>query len=375
MSLTGRIKKDKRTKNLIPRLLPGDIALIDHEDLDRVSAESLAATGVAAVINVRKSVSGLYPNQGPLILLHEGVVVLDDVGEELFNLLEEEDQLCIKGDCLYKDDQFLARGVELTEPLIHLQVQRAEAYLANKLDDFTRNTLSYLEDDRTILLSDMWTPPTELSLHSRHVLVVIRGHDYKEDLRALHGYIREMRPVFIGVDGGADALLEEGYKPDIIIGDMDSVSNEALISGAQLIAHAYADGSCPAAKRLESLHLSFDTWELAATSEDLALLLAYHAQASLIVAVGSHANLIEYLDKKRSGMSSTFLVRLKVGDKLVDAKGVSKLYRSAPSPKHLISLLAAAFLSVAVIIGISPQLQASLSLLWLSLKNWMGLNG
>lgn len=367
--LRAQVKKDVRTKNLIPRLQAGNIALIDHEDLDRVSAEALRDSGVSAVLNTASFISGEYPNTASLELLSAGIILADQLGRKLFDEISEDDELLIRDTKLYRRGEFLAELHILTAEEVIVQAHKAKIKLDSCLDDFTRNTLSYLEEDRDILLGDMWVPPTEINLKDRHVLVVIRGHEYKNDLRALKSYISEMNPVLLAVDGAADALACEGYAPDIIIGDMDSVSDELLQSGAQLIAHAYPDGSCPALERLAKLGLKADTWPLSATSEDLALLLAYHSQASLIVAVGSHVNLIEYLDKGRGGMSSTFLVRLKVGERLVDAKGVSKLYRSVPSFKHLGLVSAAALFSLASVIVISPQLRSALALLWLSVKH------
>lgn len=373
MKYTGVVKKDDKTKRLIPRLVPGDIAVIDHVDMDRLSAEALIATEVSYVINASASMSGLYPNTGPKMLLEQGITVIDNVGKEVFDALNEYEEITVDGASIYRDNTLVGSGHILEAQFLEQEIERAQHGLDTRLDDFTRNTLSYLKKEREILLSDMWVPTTDVAIQGRHVLVVVRGSDYKEDLRALKGYIREMKPVFIGVDGGADALLEEGIVPDIIVGDMDSVSDKGLTCGAQLIAHAYEDGTCPASQRLESLGLSADVWPLAATSEDLALLLAYHSQAALIVALGTHAHLIEYLDKGRHGMSSTFLVRLKVGEQLVDAKGVNKLYRSAPSAWHVGVVGLAACVTVGVVFAISPQLRSSLGLVWLGIKGMLGI--
>ena len=372
MSFSGIAIKDSRTKDIVERLDSNSIAVINHSDMDRVSAESLAKTGVTCVLNAAESISGLYPNVGPKILLDKGIHLIDNLGLEFFDAVSEGEVLRVIDDEVYRGDELLAKGVELTENYVSQKMDKAQLSLDTRLDDFTRNTLSYLEYDRDVLLSDMWVPPTDVPIAGRHVLVVIRGYDYMEDLRTLHGYISETRPVFIGVDGGADALLEAGYKPDIIIGDMDSVSDEALLCGAQLIAHAYPDGSCPAMDRIKALGLSADPWALSATSEDLALLLAYHSLAELIVAVGTHANMIEYLDKGRGGMSSTFLVRLKVGDKLVDAKGVSKLYRTSAKPIHVIIVIVAALIVMIATFAISPALRDSLRLVWIGIQNSLG---
>jgi uncharacterized membrane-anchored protein len=252
-------------------------------------------------------------------------------------------------------------------------MEDAKLGIGEQLDAFARNTIEYLENEKALLTEGVGLPPVRTDLHHRHVMVVVRGYDYKEDLNTLKPYVREMHPVLIGVDGGADAIIEAGFKPDIIIGDMDSVSDSALRSGAELLVHAYPDGRAPGMERLDKLGVTGTTWPLAATSEDLALLLAYESGADLIVAVGTHANLIEYLDKGRKGMASSFLVRLKVGPRLVDAKGVSKLYRAAPGLLDLSFIVAAALVLVTVIIVISPAARNGIGLLLLRVRTLFGI--
>jgi uncharacterized membrane-anchored protein len=252
-------------------------------------------------------------------------------------------------------------------------MEDAKAGIGEQLDKFARNTLEYLEQEKSLLTEGVGLPRTTTEIDGRHVMVVVRGYDYKEDLDTLKSYVREVRPVLVGVDGGADAILEAGFKPDIIIGDMDSVSDDALRSGAEILVHAYADGRCPGMARLDGLGLTGTPWPLAATSEDLALLLAFERGADLIVAVGTHTNLIEYLDKGRKGMASSFLVRLKVGPKLVDAKGVSKLYTAAPGMKDLALIVGAALVTLTTIVLISSPARTGIELVLLRLRAWMGL--
>lgn len=370
----GVARLDKRTKDLTKRLGPDDVAVIDHIDMDRVSAEALIATGVEVVINAAPSISGTYPNVGPLLLSRAGVTLIDDVGPEIFECLREGDTIEVVGDDVYRDGIVCARGSRLSVQVIEERMEAARASLGEQLDKFARNTIEYLEREKSIITDDLWTPPVSCDMHGRHVLVAVRGYDFKEDLRALTPYIREMRPVLVGVDGGADAIIEAGFKPDIIVGDMDSVTDEALRSAKELVVHAYADGRAPGMERLEQLGVAdhAHVWPLAATSEDLALLLGWELGADLIVAVGTHANLVEYLDKGRKGMASTFLVRLKVGPKLVDAKGVNKLYRASVGPSHLLVLAAGALTVVTAVIVISPAAQAFLQLVVLSVRAALG---
>jgi len=364
---------DKRTKDLVKRLDRDDIAIIDHVDMDRVSAESLLETGVEVVVNASRSISGAYPNVGPLLLTRAGVQILDGVGPAVFEEVREGEVVEVVGEELLLDGRVIATGERLTVSSVEAAMEQAKAGLGEKLDSFARNTLEFLEREKALLAEGAGVPHTRTVMSGRHVLVVVRGYDYREDLRALAPYIREIKPVLIGVDGGADAIREAGFSPDIIVGDMDSVSDEALRSGAELIAHAYADGRCPAMERITALGLEATPWSVGATSEDLALLLAYESGADLIVAVGTHANLVEYLDKGRKGMASTFLVRLKVGPRLVDAKGVSKLYRTSVRPTDLMLLVGAALVAVSVIIMISPVTRSMLGLMLLSVRAWIGI--
>lgn len=370
----GIARLDKRTKDLVKRLSADDVAIIDHVDMDRVSAESLLATGVEVVVNVSPSISGAYPNVGPLLLTRGGVTLIDAVGPEVFNAISEGDLIEVVGDEVLLAGTVVATGVRLSVTAVEQKMEAAKASLGDQLDRFARNTIEYLEKEREILTDETWVPPVTTEINGRHVLVVVRGYDFKEDLTALAPYIREFRPVLVGVDGGADAIIEAGFKPDVIVGDMDSVTDAALTSGAELIVHAYADGRAPGMERLEGLGVSEGafTWPLAATSEDLALLLAWECGADLIVALGTHANLVEYLDKGRKGMASTFLVRLKVGPKLVDAKGVNKLYRASVGPRHLIVLVGAALVVMSAVLLISPEVRQFLELIVLRVRAWLG---
>ncbi|HVS67470.1 MAG TPA: putative cytokinetic ring protein SteA [Mycobacteriales bacterium] len=353
--VVGQVRLDRRTKNLSRRLHPGDIAVIDHVDLDRVGAEALVARQVSAVINVAPSISGRYPNLGPTILLEAGVPLIDDVGAVAFSKLREGDYARVDGDTVYDlDGLILVKGVRQTEETVAVAMTEARAGLATQLEAFASNTMEYLRRERDLLLDGIGVPDLRTSFDGRHVLVVVRGYHYKEDLIALRHYVREYKPLLIGVDGGADALLEEGLRPHVIVGDMDSVSDAALRCGAEVVVHAYRDGSAPGLSRVQDLGIDPVVFPAAGTSEDVALLLADEGGAALIVAVGTHATLVEFLDKGRSGMASTFLTRLRVGGKLVDAKGVSRLYRQRIPAYSLVVLVLATALAFIVALYVTP---------------------
>jgi uncharacterized membrane-anchored protein len=355
--LVGPVRLDKRTKNLVKRLKPGDVAVIDHLDIDRVAADTLVEKRPVAVVNAAQSMSGRYPNAGPGILVDAGVPLLDAVGPDVFGLQEGTEVQIDPDGVVRLDGVEVASGEWLQPEDVRKRLEAAKDNLATALEDFTLNTLSYVRRDRDLLLEGLEIPTLRTGLRDRHVLVVVRGHDYKKDLSTLRGYIQEFRPALIGVDGGADALLEVGLKPDVILGDMDSVTNEALTSGAEIIVHAYPDGRAPGKERVQALGLEPLILPGAGTSEDMAMLLAYESDCDLIVAVGSHASMVEFLDKGRPGMASTFLTRLKVGPKLVDAKGVNRLYRQGVRRSDLIFLVVAALAAMLAISLVSEPVR------------------
>ncbi|MFX0595342.1 putative cytokinetic ring protein SteA [Melissospora conviva] len=351
--VVGVARLDRRTKRLTGRLRPGDIAVIDHVDLDRVAADSLVAVGVAAVLNAKPSVSGRYPNLGPEVLIEAGIPLVDDLGESIFQQLREGDVVRIEGSKIFVGDEAVAAGVAQDAESVAKAMADAREGLSVQLEAFAANTMEYLKQERELLLDGVGVPDIQTELRGRHCLIVVRGYDYKADLDVLRPYIREFKPVLIGVDGGADALVEAGYTPDLIIGDMDSVTDDVLRCGAEVIVHAYPDGRAPGLARVEGLGVPAQTFPAAATSEDLAMLLADEKGASLLVAVGTHATLVEFLDKGRGGMASTFLTRLKVGGKLVDAKGVSRLYRQSISGSSLLLLVLSAIAAMASAVAVS----------------------
>ena len=371
----GVVRVDAPTKKLAKSLRAGEFAVIDHSDLDRVAAESLVECRPAAVLNAAPSISGRYPNLGPGILIEAGIPLIDDLGPDVMRLKEgQRVVLDLAEDSPDRgsvrpvgSDEILAQGTVQTAASVAAAMEEAKAGLAVQLEAFAANTMEYMRGERDLLLNGVGMPDVRTDMNGRHVLIVVRGYSYKEDLRALKPYIREYKPVIIGVDGGADAVLEAGFKPHMIVGDMDSVSDRALGCGAEVIVHAYRDGRAPGLKRVEDLGVEHLVFAATGTSEDVAMLLADAAGAELIVALGTHATLLEFLDKGRAGMSSTFLTRLKVGGRLIDAKGVSRLYRTRISGWHLVALALAGLIALFVALAATP---AGRTLLGLSGAMW-----
>ncbi len=352
--LLAPARMDRRTKHLTRRLVPGDIAIIDHADLDRVSAESLLQCQVAAVVNVACSITGRYPNMGPQLLLDAGVPLVDDVGPDVFDKVTEGRQVRLDGDTLYVGDVIAAKGTVQTTESVAVAMLNAKAGLADQIRAFMANTVEYIERDFEELIDGIRVPELRTKLEGKHALVVARGYRHREDLQALRAYIREFKPVLVAVDGGADTLLDAGYHPHLIVGDMDSVSDRALSGGAEIVVHAYPDGRAPGLARITDLGLPSVLCPATGTSEDLALLLADELGAHLIVAVGMRFTLVEFLDKGRPGMASAILTRMRVGDKIVEPKGVSRLYHSRISASWLVLLVLTAALTIVVAIWILP---------------------
>ena len=371
--LRGPVRLGRRTKSLVKRLRDGEIAVIDHADLDRLAAEDLVASEVVAVVNVAPFSTGRYPNTGPLLLARTGVRLIEVPAAPLFEELRDGDVIELGGGEVRLDGSVLAAGQELTVAMLEERLNEQRDRIDEALSEFAENTIAHVRDEGELLLGALALPETRTDFRDRHVLIVVRGTTYRKDLRALRAYIDDARPVLVGVDGGADAIREEGFEPDVILGDMDSASDAALHSGAELIVHAYPDGRAPGRERLLGLGLEHLVVPAPATSQDVAMLLAHEKGASLIVAVGAHFNLTEFLDKNRAGMSSTFLTRLRVGETLVDAKGVSSLYNPGIAGRQVALFVAAALILTVIVVLSLPELSNLVELLWLKVKVLLGL--
>jgi uncharacterized membrane-anchored protein len=367
--ITGPARVDRRTKDLVKRVQPGEIAVINHRDIDRVAAEGLISAGVVAVVNGDESISGRYPNGGPIRIVRAGVTLVDNVGADLLDRVTEGDVVRVVDGEIFRGDERLGEGHVLTLEEIEATMTQARSSIGVELERFAVNTLEYIQREAQLTFAPVKLPPLTTRFRERHALVVVRGHDYRTDLAALRPYIREYQPVLIGVDGGADALLEMGFTPEIIIGDFDSVSERALATDAELVHHVHLDGRAPGREALVALGKPYHEFVADGTSEDVAMLLAYEAGAQLIVAVGTHATMVEFLDKGRRGMSSTFLTRLRLGPLLVDAKGVNRLYEGRVRRRDLLLLVAAALFAMIVIAIVAEPLHVFLDGLRLTLED------
>jgi uncharacterized membrane-anchored protein len=391
-TVSGPARSGRRTKQLVKHLQQGDVALIDHLDIDRVSAEELIAAGAVAVLNCSRSSSGSYPNLGPQMLVEAGILLIDLPDDSLFDSLPDGDQLVViaagasdggararagrpaVGEVL-RAGELLARGEVLDLPRICAETEARRREIGEALERFASNTIEHMREERELLAGRIELPRFTTDFRDRSTLVVVRGVGHQRDLRALRPFIRDMHPVIVAVDGGAEALLEKGLTPHMIVGDMDSAGEAALRCGAELVVHCYPDGRAPGRRRLEALGLPFKLVPAPGTSQDVAMLIAAEKGARLIVSVGSPFNLVEFLDRNREGMSSTFLTRLRIGETLVDAKGVSRLYRPRPGLTPLLVVIAAGLIAMLAVVWMTPALRDVVNLLWLKLQLLLGASG
>jgi uncharacterized membrane-anchored protein len=374
------VRPGRRTKLLVKHLSGGEVALIDHLDIDRVSAEELIAAGAVAVLNCSPSSGGSYPNLGPQLLVEAGILLVDLPDDSLFDLLSDGDPVLVRtaspagglaggparGEVL-RSGEVVASGEVLDLARVCAETEARRSEIGEALERFAHNTIEHMREERELLAGRIELPRFATDFRDRSTLVVVRGVGHQRDLRALRPFIRDMRPVIVAVDGGAEALLEAGLTPDMIVGDMDSAGEAALRCGAELVVHSYPDGRAPGRRRLEELGVHFKLVPAPGTSQDVALLIAAEKGARLIVSVGSQFNLVEFLDRNRKGMSSTFLTRLRIGEILVDAKGVSRLYQPRPGLTPLLVVIAAGLIAMIAVVWMTPALRDVAELMWLKL--------
>jgi uncharacterized membrane-anchored protein len=371
-TVTGPVRLGRRTKLLVKQLGRGDVAVIDHRDIDRVSAEELVAAGAAAVLNCGASSSGTYPNMGPQILVEAGVHLVDLPDDSLFGELSGGESITVSDGRVLRGERALAEGEVLDLATVRAETEARRREVGEALERFAHNTIEHMREERELLAGRIEMPRFRTDFRDRSALVVVRGVDYQRDLRALKPFIRDMRPLIVAVDGAAEAVIEAGLRPDMIVGDMDSAGEAALRCGAELVVHSYPDGRAPGRACLERLGVSFELVPAPGTSQDVAMLIAAEKGARLIVSVGSQFNLVEFLDRNREGMSSTFLTRLRIGEILVDAKGVGRLYHPRPGLTPLLVVIAAGVIALIAVIALTPALRDVAELLWLKLELLLG---
>ncbi|GGS59096.1 thiamin pyrophosphokinase [Actinokineospora fastidiosa] len=352
--VTGVARVDRRTGDLLKRLSPGDIAVLDRIDIDRPTADALVAAEVVGVVNAAPSISGRFPNLGPEVLIAAGIPLIDNVGAEAVRAIREGSRLRLHEGTVYLGEREVAQGTRQNANTVADQMIEAKAGMSAQLEAFSANTIEFLRRERSLILDGVGVPELETPVRGRQVLVVAPGHEHAADLKRLRRYIAEHRPVLVGVDSGADTLRALKHRPDIIVGDPDGISTSTLRCGAEVVVPAYADGHAPGLTRIQDLGVGAVTFPSSGNPEDLALLLADAHEASLIVTVGFQATLREFLDRGRSGSNpSTFLTRLRLGAKLVDGKAVATLHRNRVSAGAVLLLVIAAMVALGAALAVS----------------------
>jgi uncharacterized membrane-anchored protein len=272
---------------------------------------------------------------------------------------------------VYAGELRLADGVEQDADSVADAMVEAKSGLTHQLEAFAANTIEFMRRERSMLLDGAGVPDVEVPLSGRQVLVVAAGYDHAAELARLAHFIREYRPVLVGVGAGADALMQAGHRPQLIVGDPNEISSEALTCGADVVVPAFADGHAPGLHRVQDLGVGAVTFPSSANPEDLALLIAAHGGASLVVTVGLSASMAEFLDRGRSGsIASTFLTRMQLGGLLVDGQVIASLYRSRISIGAIVLMVASALVAVLAALLVSDAGEAVLA--WLA-QTWFTL--
>ncbi|ARQ64655.1 putative membrane-anchored protein [Mycobacteroides abscessus subsp. massiliense] len=352
--IVGTVRTDRDINRLLQRLNPGDIAVIDILDLDRITADALVDARVSAVVNASPSISGRYPNLGPEVLVANGITLIDSIGPEVFKKVKDGSTVRVHNGGIYNGDRRLIAGTPRTDADVHDLMTEAKTGLVAHLEAFSGNTIEFIRSESPLLIDGIGIPDVDIDLRNRHVVVVSDGVGAAHDLKNLKPFIKEYQPVLIGVGTGADTLRKAGYRPLIVVGDPLLMSNDVLKSGAQVVLPADADGHAAGLERIQDLGVGAVTFPAAGSAADLALLLADHHGASLIVTVGHTASIEEFFDRERQQSNpSTFLTRLKVGAKLVDAKAVATLYRNRFSGGAIALLILAVLVAVITMLWVT----------------------
>ncbi|MBF6451234.1 MULTISPECIES: putative cytokinetic ring protein SteA [Nocardia] len=380
--LTGMARVDRNTRRLLKRVGAGDVVVLDEMDIDRLTADRLVQAGVAAVINASPSISGRYPNLGPEVLAANGIVLLDAVSADVFGKIKDGNKVRIDAGVVYadkltkKEPEVLVEAIELTDQVIAERMIAARNGLADHLEAFAGNTTEYIRTESAMLIDGLGVPALDLSMRGRHVVVVADGVDSRDDLKAIKPFVKEYAPILVGVGRGADILTKAGYRPDLIVGDPEEITASSLKCGAELILPADTDGHAKGLERIQDLGIGATTFPSSGSAADLALLLADHHGAALIITCGAPASLDDFFDRsRRESAPAMFLTRLKAGPKLMDAKAVATLYRQGNSGWATALVVLAALIALIVGLLVSSHLGSDvldwLDSAWRQSQDWL----
>lgn len=357
--LRATARVERRTRVLLPRLRPGDVAVLDHLDMDRATAQALVDAEVSAVVNAGPMISGRYPNLGPEVLTAAGVLLVDRIGPTGLAAIGDGVRVRVHEATVYVDDQPVAHGREVDAEMVRAEMAEARSGLVSQLETFTHNSTEFMRREQDLLLHGRGLPKPATRITGRPVVVVVRGYQHLAEMAAIRTFLREQRPVLIGVGRGADVLTEAGFRPDIVVLDAQADESErpsakTLQAARDVVIRVDRGGGRFAIEQLDRLGIRPLKVESGATSEDIALILADAGEAAVIVGVGMHATLDEFLDRQRSGLASTFLTRLKVGPRLVDASVLPRLYSGRVRPHHLFVVMLAGLVAMIAALLVTP---------------------
>lgn len=370
VGIRARVRVDARARKLASRLERGEIAVIDHPDVDRATAQALISAGAVAVLNASPSSSGRYPNLGPTLLLESGIIVIDDCGPDIMTL-REGDEVVIVDDRVTRSGTTIATGIRQSLADIQASIENTRDSLSTRVAAFAATTGEYFESEAPLLLEKVGLPELATRLDDATVLVVFDDANSARELKACREWIRDSNPLVIAVEGGADIAAKARLHPSIIVGDMELVSEKLLRSGAELIVSESHDRPNPGKDRLKRMGLEYRVMETSSTAKDAAILLATLAQAKVIVTVGERTSLDDFLDQGRTGMAGTFFTRLLAGTRLVSATAIAATHRPRIRLMSVILLILAAGASLGAAFSITPLGSDLLGYLGDLLGSWM----
>lgn len=351
-SLSGVVRVDARARKLAARMEPGDIAVIDFRDLDRATAQAFVAAGASAVLNAAESMTGRYPNLGPLVLLEAGITLVDDLGPDVMTLLEGNKVVIKDGEVIHKG-KTVATGKRMTVEAVREATSIAREGFATQIQAFAATTGEYLERESALLMSGSGLPELSISLEDRVVVVVLDDKDSPAQLRAARAWLNDTHPLVIAVDGGAEIAAQARLKPSVIVGDMEIITEKQLRSGAELIVGS-GDQHTAGADRLKRMGLDYHTVTTAASAADIAILLATMAGAKAVVTAGEHATFDDFLDRGRNGMAAAFFTRLRAGGKLIALPAVAATYKPRVRLPIFVLLIVSAMVALGAALFTTP---------------------
>ena len=354
--VVGTARVERRARDLPSRIQPGDIAVVDHVDMDRRTAQGLVDAGAVAVLDAAAIITGRYPNLGPQTLVGSGLQVVDSLGPALLAAVHDGARVRLHDGVVYVEDVEVARGRVLDEELVAAEMATARAGLVNHLAALTHGSTELLRREEDLLLHGRGVPRLATRLEGRPVVVIAPGADLDADLAEVRAFVREQHPAVIAVGTAADAARAAGLRPDVVVVDAtDEQPSAAVLKAARdVVLHADGGAGTGLQEQLERLGVRPVRCATSLAPEDAALVVADAADPAVIVVVGMRASLEDMLDRQRPGLAGTYLTRLKTGPRLVEVAALRHLYSGRVRPWHLLLVLLAGLVALAAAVAVTP---------------------